>query len=389
MSGRARLAAALTVVAASIGLGVSAIVLANPGDVSVAWVILPFLASPLVGALIVVRQPANRIGWLFCVMGLGFTAAMFVESYAYTAIAHGVPGLEVAAWLSTWLYFVFLTAGVTLFATFPSGRLAFRRLRPVLLAAAGAGLAAALGQALGTQQVGHAGRVMPNPFLAPAPIAGGLRTVAEIGNILLIGCAAVFALALLVRLRLSTGIERQQLKWFVATAALVAAAIPVGILLPEPWTDVAWAITIVGFGAGLPVAAGLAILRYRLYDIDVVIRRTLVYGAVVAILGGVYVVLVVALQALLADVTGGQTFPVAVSTLAIAALFGTVRRRIRAAVDRRFYRSRYDAQRTLETFAANLRDEVELDAVGSALADVAAQTVQPRSAGVWLRTRAR
>jgi hypothetical protein len=121
----------------------------------------------------------------------------------------------------------------------------------------------------------------------------------------------------------------------------------------------------------------------------VVIRRTLVYGAVVAILGGVYVVLVVALQALLADVTGGQTLPVAVSTLAIAALFGTVRRRIRAAVDRRFYRSRYDAQRTLETFAANLRDEVAIETVGTTLVTVAGRALQPATASVWLRERAR
>jgi hypothetical protein len=139
--------------------------------------------------------------------------------------------------------------------------------------------------------------------------------------------------------------------------------------------------------AAIPVCAGIAILRYRLYDVDLVIRRTLVYALVSALLGAAYVVLVLALTATLSSFVGGQGLPVALSTLVIAALFGPVRARVRDLIDRRFYRSRYDAQRTLEAFTTRLRDEVELEAVGLTLVDVAGRAVRPTSVGVWIRAR--
>jgi hypothetical protein len=154
--------------------------------------------------------------------------------------------------------------------------------------------------------------------------------------------------------------------------------------------DFVWIFTIALAALGtVPIAAGIAILRYRLYDIDVVIRRTVVYGAVVAILGISYIALVVGLQSALTQFSGNDTLPVALSTLIIAALFVPVRTRVRQIVDRRFYRSRYDAQHTVESFAGRIRDEVELEAVGQVLATTVGEAVRPASIGVWLRTRGR
>jgi hypothetical protein len=158
--------------------------------------------------------------------------------------------------------------------------------------------------------------------------------------------------------------------------------------LPPPAGEIAKYV-LFGTLTLIPAAAGIAILRYRLYDIDVVIRRTLVYGGLLAVLGVVYVALVLGLQTALSGVTGEGPLPVALSTLAIAALFGPARRRVRELVDRRFYRSRYDAQRTLEQFAGRLRDQVELETIGAALVDVAGDAVRPASATVWVRSGSR
>jgi hypothetical protein len=189
----------------------------------------------------------------------------------------------------------------------------------------------------------------------------------------------------LLRMRRAAGAERQQLKWLLAPVALFVVAIGIAFVTQAPWS---WTLALGSF-AGLPIAAGIAILRYRLYDIDLVIRRTLVYGLVVAVLGSVYVGLVLALQALLSGAIGGGTIPVAISTLATAALFGPVRGRVRMLVDQRFYRSRYDAEQTVAAFTRRLRDEVELEAVAAALVGVAAQTVRPHGATLWVRGRRR
>jgi hypothetical protein len=219
------------------------------------------------------------------------------------------------------------------------------------------------------------------PAFADSPLEQG-----GVGWLLVVGAAVVITGGLVPRLRRATGLERQQLKWITFAAALHGASWVVLALEPRALGEVPqyvlWATLVL-----IPVSAGIAILRYRLYDIDVVIRRTVVYGAVVAVLAVLYASLVLGLQAGLSGVTGNETLPVALSTLATAALFGPVRARVRQTVDRRFFRSRYDAQRTLERFATRLRDEVELDAVGRSLTTVAGEAVRPRSAAVWLRSR--
>jgi hypothetical protein len=189
---------------------------------------------------------------------------------------------------------------------------------------------------------------------------------------------AVVALA--TRFRRSRGVERLQLKWFVSAALLfVVACVAAFLLFPE--NDVPFGILLIGAFATIPIAAGVAILRYRLYDIDVVINRALVYGTLTATLGATYLATVL----LVGLAVGRSGFAVAVSTLAVAALVRPARARIQAAVDRRFYRSRYDAARTLEAFGAQLRDEVDLEALTAEIRGVVRDTVQPSHVSVWLR----
>jgi hypothetical protein len=187
--------------------------------------------------------------------------------------------------------------------------------------------------------------------------------------------------SVVLRFRRSHGVERQQLKWFAAAAALLVAAFVLSFTLsPVVGEETGWAF--IAFALlGVAVAVAIAILRHRLYDIDVVINRALVYGALTATLGATYLALVL----LIGLAVGRSGFAVAVSTLAVAALFGPARARIQGAVDRRFYRRKYDAQRTLEAFAARLRDEVALDALDSELRGVVRSTMQPSHVSLWLR----
>jgi hypothetical protein len=198
-----------------------------------------------------------------------------------------------------------------------------------------------------------------------------------------------FALAvagLAVRLWRSRGVERQQLKWFAYCAALVGAGLGASVLLPGgPAADLAFLVGLLALG-GLPVAAGIAILKYRLYDIDFIVNRTLVYGPLTAILALIYVGSVVGMQAVFRAITGQEsTLAVVASTLAIAALFNPLRRGVQAFVDRRFYRRKYDARKTLGAFSATLREETNLEVLNEGLVDVVRETMQPAHISLWLR----
>jgi len=379
-----------------LGLLVSyALVLSAPegGDGPPAWLFVVVLGVGLssyagVGVILVWRRD-HPMGFVFAAIGAGLGMGFAASDYTRAAELGMVPRLDLVAWVANWVLIPSLAGGaLALLLLFPSGRPASPRWRVVGILGAAIMSSWIVGSMFHPRLLEADGLPNPLPITLPFAVAEQLVGVTEA----LLG--VLFALAvvgIVQRFRSSRRIERQQLKWFTYAGAVTVAGfgtlIAVSIFpAASPLANVGWIVGLIGL-ASIPVTAGIAILRYRLYDIDVVIRRTLVYGAVVAVLGSVYVSLVLVLQAVLTGVTGGQTLPVALSTLAIAALFGPVRARVRDAVDRRFYRSRYDSQRTLEAFASRLRGEVELDAVAGALVAAATQTVRPASVGTWIRGR--
>jgi hypothetical protein len=349
----------------------------------------------VVGGLLVLRRPGNVVGWLLLVIAFGFVATTVPLGIDLPALTAGTTSLDefLPIWMTSWAAGLSFIAYTTLTMIFPSGQLPRGRWRAAaisLLTVQGVLVAlSAIAPTISFNADGSTTVVVPNrlSLLPDLPLWELWSADAAI----LIVIAAMFAstAALVVRYRRSTGVERLQMRWLAAGVAAMVATIAFGlgsvaILGGDAWF--AWLPSLVTYPL-VPIAIGIAVLRYRLYDIDVVIRRTLVYGLVVAILGATYGALVLALQGLLSGLTGGETIPVALSTLTIAALFGPLRKRVRDGVDRRFYRSRYDTQRILETFAARLRDEVALESVSAALADTAGRTVRPASAGVWIRGR--
>jgi hypothetical protein len=346
------------------------------------------LAFATIGALVTVRVPANRIGPLFAAMGAILGVGNLLFQYADLAlyISPELPGREATAWLQNLgvpSCFGLLGVAVLLF---PHGRLSSRRWRWVLvLASAGITLTA----------VGYAFRPGPldAPFanvVNPVGIGGtfGLMDALSGFGWMAMGASvglAAAATGLRLRLRRARGVERAQLKWLALAAAVTGVlivAVVTSWFLPVSGIEGPRAVALgLGFTV-FPLTAGAAILRHRLYDIDVVINRTLVYGALTVSLGATYLALVL----LIGLAVGQSGFAVAVSTLAVAALFRPARARIQGAVDRRFYRRRYDAARTLEAFGAQLRDELDLEALGADLRGVVRETVQPAHVSLWLRS---
>lgn len=359
----------------------------NPPDQSDRVVVIIFLGYALAGAVILLRTRGNVVGALLLGMAMFATTGFLSEEYALYGIVTrpgSLPLPEVATWLSLWTWVVMLMLFLPVIFLFPNGRLPTRRWRPVFATVFAvmtmAVIAFAFGQPSDTERA-----ELRNPFMVPA-----LVPVYEFveGTFVIFLTAFVLAVASLVaRARRAVGAERQQLKWIGATTVYILVILAlgetsVGIFADGLLPDVLWLSAI----SALPVAIAIAILRYRLYDIDVLINRTLVYGALTASLGGAYVGSVLFLQTALRPFTAGSDIAVAVSTLAVVALFQPLRRRIQDWVDRRFYRSRYDAQLTLDDFAGRLRAEVDLDQLRDELVGAVAETVQPRHASVWLRT---
>jgi hypothetical protein len=342
-------------------------------------------AFPTVGAIIASRRPGNAVGWIFCAIGLSGGAAVFFAEYGIYALVTNpepLPAGVAAAWLGTWVWVPSVALTVTfLLLLFPHGRLLSPRWRPVAWLAAGT-TAVGIGViALAPWEVLEPGVPGENPFgveaFEPVLLPLGVSALA-----LFFVSALLSALSLFLRFRRSRGVERQQLKWFVYAGALSVAA----IVFPGPGSAAAPVLQMLIIPL-LAVAAGVAILRYRLYEIDRIINRTLVYGALTAALVGVYVGTVVTLQWVLRSVAGQESqLAVVVSTLTIAALFGPLRRRIQAFTDRRFYRRKYDARKTLEAFSVKLREETDLDRLGDELVSVVRETMQPALANLWLRS---
>jgi hypothetical protein len=340
----------------------------------------------VVGALLVAKRPGNPIGWILSAASLLVPVSAGETYAAYVMTTRGRPdALAVAGvWANSWYWFMFIAlAFIFLPLLFPDGRLPSRRWLPVALVAGIAVLVAVvLGMLTDTLRGQNVDYRIENPIgieglahVEDMPVVLGVLSVP-----LLIGCVGGVA-AVVVRFRRSRGVERQQMKWFLYAAAPIVT-FPVTDYLPGIVSDLVFAWLLIG----LPTAIGIAVLRYRLYDIDVVINRTLVYGVLTVSLALVYFGSVVGLQRLLSPVVGeSNQLAVVASTLAVAALFTPLRRRIQSFIDRRFYRRKYDATRTLGSFSARLRDETDLGTLREDLVGVVRETVQPAHVSLWLR----
>ena len=354
------------------------------------WTVNTLLAvgfSP-VGAVIVSRSsPENPIGWLFCSIGFLWGVTHFSAEYAiYTLLAApgSLPASAPAAWMMGWVWVPACGLIVLLCLLFPDGRLPSRHWRwfawfSVLLILVGA-----ISQALAPGSVYYLGGIH-NPLGVE-----GLPNVGEQVQTLVFTLIFVSAGSLFVRRLRASGVERQQLKWFTYASTLAISGVILSYTISEAigalWLEwVGYVVLVVGF-IGIPISMGIAILRYRLYDIDILINRTLVYGALTATLIALYFGDIVLLQRVFVVLTGEKsTLAVVASTLLIAALFTPLRRRIQSFIDRRFYRKKYDARKTLEAFSAKLREETDLEALNSELVGVVRETMQPAHVSLWLR----
>jgi hypothetical protein len=334
------------------------------------------LACSVVGLLIVSRRPGNVVGWIFALVALALAAGEVAGGYA----TRSLPGAAWVALLPDLLWLVATPLGVALLLlVFPTGRLPGRRWRPVVWATVAATAAAVVGTALTPGPV----ELFPQ-FQNPLGLAGAgpvLEVIVQVAFVVL--TAGVFAAAgtLIVRWRRARGVERQQLKWLAYAAAMLVLAQVGALLLPRALFLVVTTVATLLF----PAATGIAVVRYRLYEVDRLINRTLVYGTVTALLGLVYAAGVFGLGGLLNPAGEQSALAVAASTLAVAALFQPARRRVQQGVDRRFNRRRYDAAKTIEAFSARLREEIDLDTLSAELLAVVNQTMEPTRASLWLR----
>jgi hypothetical protein len=343
------------------------------------------------GAIIVSRLPTNPLAWLFCAMALVSAASHFGAEYAiYTLLAQpdSLPAGQAVAWTASWVWVLFLGSTLLLLLLFPTGRLPNRRWRPLAWTTVAVILMAMISSALSPETA-----LGSFAFRNPLGIEGMSILYDVVWSFMIPAVFVAAALSLFVRLHRAMGVERQQLKWFAYAAAAVAIGPIFAYQIPEAvdvplWFRWAGLALLLAGTAGLPISMGIAILRYRLYEIDTLINGTLVYGALTVLLAVVYFGGVKATQAIFRTLTGHEQQPqlaVVVSTLVIAALFNPLRHRIQAFTDRRFYRRKCDAAKTLEAFSAKLRDETDLDALRDDLVGVVRETMQPAHVSLWLR----
>ena len=361
-------------------------------DLWVQGIVIPVTCST-VGVIIAARRPHHPIGWLFCAVGLLSGVNHLCAEYAIYALLtqpDSLPGGRAAAWVASWPWMPANALLVFVGLLFPEGRLPSQR----WLLFAWLNVAVAV---VGTVAVAFLAGPIPalDPIENPLGLEGAqtlLGPVATISGALERGILGIIVVAsLFLRLRRARGEERQQIKWFAYAASVVVVGAILTYVVPETtgarWVgQVGLALLALGF-VGIPIAIGVAILKYRLYEIDLLINRTLVYGSLTASLALVYVSTVVVLQGLLGALTGQESqLAVVASTLAVAALFTPLRQRIQSFIDRRFYRSNYDARKTLEAFSAKLKEETDLSALSDDLVGVVRETMQPAHVSLWLRS---
>jgi hypothetical protein len=350
---------------------------------------------PVSGLLVLRRQPRNSVGWLLLavggIWGIGAVGDTYA-TYGLTIEPGSLPLAAAGATVSNAIWAPALGVMATfLLLHFPDGRLPDPRWRPLALLSGGVIIA------LTSLLLVSPGELMEGP-LAGNQNPLGVEALRPVGDVILAtlllaltSCIVASAWSLVVRFRRSRGVERQQLKWMTTAGSVMALAFFTNIFLSMPYsqgTEPGWLVVFNNLAfatwALLPAAIAAAVLQHGLYDIDVVVNRALVYGSLTALLAGVYLGSVLLLQLVLRPLTEQSDLAVAASTLAVAALFGPARRRIQVAVDRRFYRHKYDAARTVADFSTRLRQQIDLDTVGDDLLAAVIETVQPTVATVWL-----
>jgi hypothetical protein len=375
-------------------------VLARSAQFPVDWVL--FLAFPMVGALIAARRPRNPIGWILLADGLLWMFLGMTDYYSIYGVARpdSIPfPVAVGTIGNQWLWVPTVgLLGIYLILLFPDGKLPSKRWRPLAWFSGVMIVVLSITEGLAPGPLENQGGVR-NPFgLEAFPWLEGLQWIILP---LLPLCILASAVSMVSRFRRSRGEVRQQIKWFTFVAAfagLMYFIVMIGQVvivlrsddnLPQAplWVELLFSLAALGF-AGVPVAIGFAVLKYRLYDIDVVINLTLVYGSLTAMLVAVYFGGVAMTQTILRALTGHTEQPqlsIVISTLVVAALFNPLRRRLQSFIDRRFYRKKYDARKTLEAFSARLRDETDLETLNNDLGDVVKGTMQPAHVSLWLR----
>jgi hypothetical protein len=342
----------------------------------------------IIGAIIASRLPANPLGWLFCAAACIAALAHFSGEYAIYALLvqpDTLPAGNALAWLTCWVWVLFIGCLVLSLVLFPDGRLPGRSWRwlvwlTLLLTALGS-----LWQAFTPGVILSLGRIRN-----PLGIEGLPKANDPVQAIMFALMFVAVSSSLFVRLRRARGIERQQIKWPAYTAAMAATGSILTYTIAEAtgaqWIEWTGFVILIAALVSFPLSVGIAIVRYRLYDIDIIINRTLVYGLLTAMLVALYFGLIVVLQRLFVLLAGQQsTLAVVASTLLIAALFTPLRRRIQSFIDRSFYRKKYDAARTLEGFSMKLRSETDLEALTDDLVGVVEETMQPTHVSLWLR----
>ena len=346
-----------------------------------AYVFWPELTSlavgySVIGAIIASRLPNHPIGWLCCAIGLIAAVDHFAGEYSLYALVaqpHPLPGGRAMLWLQGWFWMLFIGLIVFLLLLFPTGRLPSSRWRPFAWVSVAMISGAVIWSSVISPDVGF--NAPPSPVQLSVLLLGG-----------------VAAASMIVGRRNARGVERQQIKWllYVGPIFFVASGLHIGFyyfwLTERSWGLWASYLLVVVGGLSGPFAIGIAILRYRLYEIDILINRTLVYGSLTVTLVALYFGGIVVLQRVFVALTGQQsTLAVVASTLLIAALFTPLRRRIQSFIDLRFYRSKYDARKTLEAFSTHLRNETDLEALSGDLVGVVRETMQPAHVSLWLR----
>jgi hypothetical protein len=391
----ARLAwGALAFVAALQGGGLVFSLLTGSTDVG----LLAFLSFAVVGAPVAARRPDNPIGWILFGIGLAWGLYALLSGYAtYALITNrgSLPRPDLVLALNSWTWVPAVgLMGTFLFLLFPTGRLPSPRWRPLAWLSAGSIVVISVTSVITRGPLTNSGFPQVRNPLGLEALSPVIGVVDGVAIALLLACILGCTVAAIRRFRGSTGIERLQMKWLAAGATTTAIAYVILMasfaffrLSHEPipaWERVLEEVVPLSFVL-VPVAVGIAILRYRLYDIDRIINRTLVYGALTATLTAAYLAVVTVLQGLLDPLAGESELAVAASTLTVAALFRPARARLQAFIDRRFYRRKYDAAKTLETFSARLREEVDLDTLTAELVAVIAGVMHPTHVSLWLR----